>query len=187
MRKLTGVFLMSVMLALAACSGGQAPITKTYTSSQTVTIPAGVTNLILVSGQGSGGTAAYSYYDRQYSEHAVQYTQNNAQGGTITTFDRGTTYHSGVKPADYCEEHQPYPAGGGITNYTWYCYTYADTSAWRTEPATNGSASSGFGKTFPGGVGGPASSVTFNDVAVVAGQAYNIVVPTGGSITISYY
>jgi hypothetical protein len=66
----------------------------------------------------------------------------------------------------------------GIT-YTQYNYGNA------------GTASTGISKTFPGGTyvapdGYPASTTTFTNVTVTPGASYSIVVPSGGSITISY-
>ena len=54
-----------------------------------------------------------------------------------------------------------------------------------TNPST-GASTTGFGKTFPGGTGGAATPTTFNNVAVIAGASYSIVVPSGGSLTITY-
>lgn len=59
---------------------------------------------------------------------------------------------------------------------------------------SNGSAATGVGKTFPGGtydfatgIGGAAPTTNFSNVAVTPGASYSIVVPGGGSISISYY
>jgi len=52
--------------------------------------------------------------------------------------------------------------------------------------ATTGSDTTGFSKTFSGGVGGAASGTTYNDVAITPGASYSLVVPSGGSITITY-
>lgn len=58
----------------------------------------------------------------------------------------------------------------------------------------NGSAATGVGKTFPGGtydfatgIGGSAPTTNFSNVAVTPGTNYSIVVPSGASISISYY
>jgi hypothetical protein len=59
-----------------------------------------------------------------------------------------------------------------------------------------GTASTGLGKTFPGGsytgtypngVGGVAPTTSFTNVAVTPSASYPIVVPSGGSVTIQYY
>lgn len=59
-------------------------------------------------------------------------------------------------------------------------YSYAGGS-------TNGADTTAFGKTFPGGIAGPATTTTFNNVAITPGATYNIVVPAGGSVTITYF
>jgi len=58
----------------------------------------------------------------------------------------------------------------------------------------DGTASTGVGKTFPGGtydfptgIGGAAPTTTFTNVTVTPSSSYSIVVPSGGQIAISYY
>jgi hypothetical protein len=67
------------------------------------------------------------------------------------------------------------------TNYGRY------TIAVQQSPASTGADTTAFGKTFAGGVAGPATPASFTDVAVTENTAYPIVVPAGGSLTISYY
>lgn len=52
---------------------------------------------------------------------------------------------------------------------------------------TDGTASTAFGYTFAGGVGGPATGVTYNNVTVTPGASYSIVVPTGGEVIIVWF
>ena len=56
-------------------------------------------------------------------------------------------------------------------------------------PPTNGSSSSAFGYTFPGGTSSSptAPTLTYSNVPVTPGVSYAITVPSGGSITIQYY
>jgi hypothetical protein len=179
---------MSVLLALAACGGVQSLVSTTYNTSQTITIPAGVSTLALVSGQGAAGQPEFSYFVRDYTKKTTIYNRRNDLGGQVVTLDGGTTYgNSGIAPANYCTAESPYQGNGGVYNYTWTCYDFTDTSHYEVDPATTGSSATGFGKTFPGGTGGPASSTSFNNVAVTPGAPYNLVIPAGGSITISYY
>lgn len=179
---------MSIMLALAACGGNQALITKTYTSSQTVVIPAGVSTLVSVSGQGANGSPSSSTFVNRYSDHLTSYNQRNDIGGQTSTTDQGTTYvvHNGATPTDYCTSKTAY-LQNGITNYTWFCHDFSDASYYSTSPATTGASATGFGLTFPGGAGKAATSTAFSNVAVTPGGSYPIVVPAGGSITISYF
>lgn len=53
-----------------------------------------------------------------------------------------------------------------------------------TDPTT-GANTTGFGLTFPGGVGGSATTSLYTNVSVVPGDTYTIV--NNGSLTISYY
>jgi hypothetical protein len=52
--------------------------------------------------------------------------------------------------------------------------------------ATVGASTTAFGYTFPGGTGGAATPVTYSNVAVTPGASYPIVVPAGGSVSITY-
>lgn len=53
--------------------------------------------------------------------------------------------------------------------------------------ASTGENASALGYTFPGGVGGPATGATYNNVTVTPGTGYSIVVPSGAAVTIQYY
>lgn len=50
-----------------------------------------------------------------------------------------------------------------------------------------GESSTALGLTFPGGVGGPASTTTYTLVSVTPGTTYNINVAGGGFVTLVYY
>lgn len=56
-----------------------------------------------------------------------------------------------------------------------------------TTAPTTGASATGFGQTFVGGTGGAATSREVKNVAVTPGGSYQVVVPSGGSIVISYY
>jgi hypothetical protein len=179
---------VSILLALAASGGGVPPVSVTYTSSQTITIPAGVSNLVSVSGKGGSGSPASSGSYLEYAKVDKEYTQYNDQGGNITTYTYGTTYHFGEPtPADYCDPLQSFPGAGGVTNYKQVCHYFTDMSSSYYNPPTTGGSTTGFNLTFPGGYGGAAQAQTYSNVGVTPGGQYNIVVPPGGSITISYY
>lgn len=194
MRKLAGVLAMSTMLLLASCGGNQAPVTKVYTSAnngQTITIPASVATLTLLSGQGAPGTPQQTYDRYYFSKKTTTYNQRNDQGGVVYELDGGTTYEFGVTPADYCTNWEPYFVNG-VTNYTRTCYDYTNLDHQIEEPATTGAAATmtgpnGFSRTFPGGAGGPATPQSFSNVAVVPGGQYVLTIPANASISISYY
>lgn len=55
-------------------------------------------------------------------------------------------------------------------------------------PGVAGSNTTGFTKTFSGGAANTAAiAVTYNNIAVVGGMSYSLVIPAGGYITLSYY
>jgi hypothetical protein len=176
---------------LVGCGGGSGtPTTKTYTSAnngQTVTLPVQVTNLLMVSGQGAAGSPATDQWTPYYSKKTSVNNQRNDLGGEVFVTDGGTTYHYGATPNDYCDPANPYIMNG-VTNYTRTCYDFTDLSYTSTNPATTGASATGFGKTFPGGVGGPATVTKFDNVAITGGQpSAPLNIPAGASITISYY
>jgi len=53
--------------------------------------------------------------------------------------------------------------------------------------ASTGLDASALGYTFSGGVGGSATPVTYNNVAVTSGASYSVVVPLTGYVIIQYY
>lgn len=123
---------------------------------------------------GGNGNFYYNIYDgylntNTYTLSSAQTTYNDAVPGTASMWTSPGWHVSGaVLGNDY---------GYSAVQYT---QTY-------TVPATTGANTTGFGKTFPGGAGGPASVTSFTDVAVTENTSYPVTVPTGGSLTISYY
>lgn len=210
--------------------------TLTYTSSQSIAIPAGVTSLNYVSGKGADGTPATSgYYEPNKNQSAYVTSvsgQNNNNGGSVG-YPGGTLYWDYMQSNGSTDVKNINGGGSGTIaryDYTQYsngyslstssvafnnavpgsAYTYTS-GGWKTtgpvvngdigfmyvawqeygdyvsgDPATTGASATGFGYTFPGGNGGAASPSTFNNVAVVPGQAYQLNIPSGGSITIQY-
>jgi hypothetical protein len=54
-------------------------------------------------------------------------------------------------------------------------------------PAVTGPDTTAFGKTFPGGTGGAASSAQYADWPVTPGQTYTLTVAANGSLSFTYY
>jgi hypothetical protein len=108
---------------------------------------------------------------------------------TITvTYVRGSAAASSVNfpptgvPASNVITYAQAVASGSqyAITFTAYDYGYAGTDA------------TGLGKTFPGGAyvapdGYPATTTTFTNVTVTPSTSYSIVVPSGGTVSISYY
>jgi hypothetical protein len=74
------------------------------------------------------------------------------------------------------------PTTGNITSAVYY---YNADAVERYVDPTTGSNATAFGKTFTGGTGGPASTVTYTNVSVTPGTSYSIYCPDSTS-TISF-
>ena len=144
------------------------------------TVPAGVTKIESITGRGGEGypaTEGPDGYMRRttYKEFRADNTQI---GSTKTTYE----FFEGPTPSDYCQGFM-----GSGTSYhhseTCYYHTYMDGDT----NATFGPDTTAFGKTFPGGYGGPASSASFTQVPVNPGQEYTLVVASGGSLSFNYF
>lgn len=165
--------------------------TKTFTKNETLVMPVGVSVLDAVVGNGAPGKPAISGTVELYTHivHSlfrraggIDYVEGDVPGWTGT----GTGSGNG---SDYCDPIVVYPDPDHGGNTVYYqelvCYYYRARTVGGS-PATTGASASGFGKVFPGGVGKPATAVTYNNVAVTALASYPVVVPAGGSITITY-
>jgi hypothetical protein len=183
MRKILGV-AMSLMMMLAAC-GGTSLKTQTFTSNATWTAPTSVSSLVSLVGKGGTGQPESEQYMLRYTSQTNIYKRRRSDGVVEVTYGSIQT-HIGSAPSDYCLSPIQTP-GDPVYSESWTCVDYTDTSYWQYIPPTTGDSTTGFGKTFPGGYGGPASPATYNEVAVTPGQSYSLVIPSGGSITISYY
>lgn len=172
------------MLALAASN--PVLVTRTFTSSQSFTVPFGVSNLVTASGDGADGNPGY-YGPNGYQETITHnYTRRDGSGVDVVSGTLSPVYGE-PKPADYYEPHITFSMSDSTVYSGDDIYHSFSTVPGVYTPATTGPASTGFGKTFPGGVGVPASTTSFTNVAVTGGSSYPLVVPSGGSITITYY
>lgn len=130
----------------------------------------------------------YSYEIAQGNGlHAIASDVN----GTYIIRNSGVLYQKGIsQTSGLITFNSLYPPAGGTNE-----------SGWRIDceyliTGQAGSASTGFGYTFPGGgytsstpgsgVGYPATPITYNNIAVTPGQTFSLVIPSGGSIAISY-
>lgn len=185
---------------------------RTYTASATVIIPPMMTRLETVVGQGqaggasatipvvnvffvgagSGGHPAANDWSNMQAPAAAALAAVNSGGSgsytdiTLFKYANGTEDLAGG-PASFSSAI----AGSAVLRLD---------SGWRTSgPITasgaaiidyqraNGADATGFGQTFPGGVGGAATPVSLTNVAVTPGASYGLIIPAGGSITITYY
>jgi hypothetical protein len=67
------------------------------------------------------------------------------------------------------------------------CYTFNAGTQTTPGAVITGANTTGFGKTFAGGVGTSATQASYSNVPLTAGASYSLVVPGGGSITITYF
>lgn len=212
----------------AVVSGGAQLVTRTFTSSQSVTIPFGVSQLESLSGNGASGSpsspiittrsrivssviafisgsgpssGSLTWNDFQSDAPAARNTINaggsgSFSGANYSGFPNTNTYSIGLNTGTFTDS---VPGSAYVVNSAGWKTSGAilvgdDGAAevyWQeyigTNPPTTGASATGFGRTFPGGTGGPASTTTYGVTAVVGGQSYSVVVPAGGSITITYY
>lgn len=129
-------------------------------------------NKVNAGGSGSDGSGHWSY--TQYSDNTAFFDSDplswsDVVAGSASLSTTGWKSSGPVVAGDN---------GSAVVSFT-KLGTY--------HPATTGASSTGFGKTFPGGTGGAASTTIFTDVVVTPGASYNLVIPAGGLITITYY
>jgi hypothetical protein len=156
-------------------------VTQTL-SNGTWIAPAGVVRLESASGKGAAGTPSSTYWRMEkYSYYEYyEYANGKRSYSAWDLVDWYETIQGDTPPPD---EYGPIVDYGTFSKQEIVHYILSQ----ETSSATTGASATAFGKTFPGGVGGPASTTTFNNIAVTPLQSYPIVVPTGGSITITYY
>lgn len=172
---------------LAVMSGAPQLVSKTYASGQPVSIPLGVSRLESLVGEGADGAPAYTQQGYSYFLRSVQEKRLRSTGEWVETFSMNTIGFSAYYPSSGCGPSLSTPDDptySSVRSCSYYSNIRSDTNY---VPATTGAAASGFGKTSPGGAGGPATPTLFEGVPVVGGQSYDLVIPAGGFITISYY
>lgn len=227
---------MSILLLLTAF-GKRAVVPQTYTvnltSTQSFTVPAGVTTLDL-SGKGQDGMPARSDPDIPMTVTVARVIgdfEGVGSSPTLSNWDRFTLHantmqqkiNNGGSGSDaqgllHYVQYETSSTGGGrratltTNSVTWTDVVAGSASAsfiaWTQTgavqagdsgearvnylrrgtqyPATTGLSASGFGKTFPGGAGGPAVVTGFTSVPVTPGASYQVTVPTGGNVTVTY-
>lgn len=156
-----------------------------FTANATFVAPTTTSSLATLTGQGAAGTPASSY-DQPTWQQVVNTTYQKRAGGTDETNSFGSINDGAPPRANYCDAFVSTPDNLTYSGYT-TCYYYLVNSRTVTIPATTGASTTAFGKTFAGGTGGAATPVTYNNVALTPGQSYGLVVPTGGSVSITYW
>lgn len=171
---------MKAWLKALAFSRRAQLVTVAFDKNGTLVVPAGVSS-VSVSGYGARGTDGFSgtvsrYRRTQVIHRYVDYVYRR------TDTDLG--YGFGSMPGSYCEPEIIISPGNSVQE----CMIYSDASYTENRPPTTGASATGLGKTFPGSYGNTAPALTsFTNVPVTGGASYNIVVPAGGLITVTYY
>ena len=179
---------------------------ETFTAGQTWIAPAGIIELAVLKGKGGSGSPASTnsasarvLYIDDSSVLSAQtlsdaYAHADAQAASILSQLSTTSYGSAsFTLREYYGTQYVFNngrsvssvkkgAGAGLNSSKTHV-----TGLTKYTAGTTGSSASGYGYTFPGGAGGAAAEVIYNNVAVVAGQSYVLTVPSGGSITIEYW
>lgn len=153
-------------------------VTETFTSSRTWVAP--LTTTKIESMTGKGGTGDASVWTGNY-DYVKRYIRTGPGVEPTETFEYVGTY-PGHAPADYCDPPEPITTISGHTSQQ-LCHEYQD----EMTIATTGASTTGFGQTFVGGTGGAATPSTVTNVATTAGASYSLVIPSGGSLSITYY
>lgn len=148
-----------------------------FDKNGTLVVPAGVSS-VGISGYGARGRDASTSDRWRIQETTTRYF---ASGGAQVEVN--TTRYSSVSAGNYCDPRVTLPNGDQLQNCT-----ISTRDGEYNSPATTGASATGLGKTFPGSYGNTTPAVTtFPSVPVTGGASYNIVVPAGGLITVTYY
>ncbi|GEM_PF-3957237 len=162
-------------------------VTREFTANATVSIPVGTSRLESIVGKGAGGSPGYTQEGYSYRVTAESQQRRRSTGvwevaASISNSGFSVGYpSSGCGPAISTPGDPTFDA---VRSCSYYSNIRADTNE---VPPSTGASAIGFGQTFVGGTGGPASTREVKNVAVTPGGSYQVVVPSGGSITISYY
>lgn len=159
------------------------------------TAPGTTSRIASMTGVGSPGQA--SYQDPSGWQATSTTTQIRRDGGanSVNSNTAAPVTNGSAKPSNYCDPVQYYcnpntdtncTIGSTVYSSSQTCYSYS-TYTGASHASTTGASTNAFGKTFPGGNGGAGTNTTFTNVAVTSGSSYPITVPTGGTLTISYY
>lgn len=172
---------MSLLMILAASSRRRLqPFSQVFNQNGPFIVPSGVTS-VNMSGYGARGTDAGTVEVGGYNTSFTTTSYEANGNSNSTSGSLGFSY--GPVPFDYCESGP----GGGIYVYTVTCYYYSYEGRNEYRPATTGASATGLGRSFPGSTGNIAPPTTnFQNVAVTPGANNNIIVPSGGRITISW-
>lgn len=166
-------------------------VSQTFTANATWTAPVTTSSIDNASGKGAAGTPGTPDTGGRTGWYRLTITNYHRRDGSGTdqTSSSSAPVYGSPMPASYCDPQVFYTTSQStVYDSSDTCYEYLSYTEPTTPgtPATTGASSTAFGKTFPGGTGGAATTTTFTNIAITPGASYSIVVPSGGSITITY-
>lgn len=168
------------LMALIASRRPQ-PVAVPFNKNGTLVVPAGVSSVSLV-GNGARGQDASGFLGY---EQTIYFNARRRSDGGIDSAQGPTTYHAGTPPDSYCG---PFLSSPSDPTYSEIQTCYAFVAANVSNPPTTGASATALGKVFPGSYGNTTPPITsFSNVPVTGGASYNIVVPAGGLVTVTYY
>lgn len=181
---------MSPWMLAVVLGTSRAIQTQTFTANGTWVAPVTTSSIETASGKGAAGTPDSSvthYYHDRYTYRMTHNRDGSFTQGPTTFVARDEVASADTPlPDNYASENFDTPSDP-VSDYFYIQYIHFRAQTTTTTSATTGASTTGFGKTFPGGSGGAASLTNFANVPVTPGASYAIVVPAGGTLTITYY
>lgn len=179
------------LTAMATASNnvqGRVQRTAVLTSSTPSWTAPLTTVMVKMTGAGQPGTSSGSHYEYDLNYYSQDHTIDNSTGQRVGSFSpqlQSTTRYANAPtpPGESC--FSPVDLGNGFSNET--CHFYEVVPVVVPDDPTNGQDVTLFGFLFPGGVGGPASAVSYNNAGVIPGRTYATALPSGASITLTYF
>lgn len=182
-----------MLLMVGGGAGTRSLMTQTFTSNATWVAPATTTRLETASGSGAAGTPPSGGTPDQHGWFTlfIDTFHRRDTGEPVQTSSQGPNVMDGSPmPDNYCDPQQFFTLEeSSVYSDVTTCYSHLSVTVAGTPGTapTTGANTTGFGQFFPGGTGGAASTVSFTAVPVTPNTGYPIVVPSGGSLTITWY
>lgn len=135
-------------------------------------------------GAGDEGFYWTHYYVDEYTTDTYRFTDSPnvvVDGPNL----RSTTDYGGSSPsvpANYCD-----PQATNQNVIAQRCYSYQQRTVEEYAEPTVGQNTIAFGRTFPGGLGGPGATYTLSNVAVQPGKSHHHSIDNSGLLQIVYY
>lgn len=162
-------------------------VTQTFNSSETWVAPAGVIEIVSLVGKAQDGYQTYTLVTTPASttytmKKYLKITYSDGSSSGAQEVDSYATTAGAAVPPPYQEI---YPTQTRDYFYTKQSQTTPESSYPVYEDVT-GASTTGFGYTFPGSSGSASPPASYADIAITPGNSFQLVIPSGGYITITY-